>query len=110
MKFDSEKVANDFLELASEQRLNILVNLSEKKLNISKLADLLNTTKPEVHRNVNRLAKSGLIEKDSEGNFGLTTYGSVVLVQIPSLSFISENRQYFTTHTLEVLSQNSFKG
>jgi predicted transcriptional regulator len=100
VKFDSEKVANDFLELASEQRLNILVNLSEKKLNISKLADLLNTTKPEVHRNVNRLAKSGLIEKDSEGNFGLTTYGSVVLVQIPSLSFISENRQYFSTHTL----------
>lgn len=100
VKFDSEKIASDFLELASEQRLNILVNLSEKKLNISKLASLLDTTKPEVHRNVNRLAKSGLIEKDSDGNFGLTTYGNAILVQIPSLSFVSENRQYFSTHTL----------
>ena len=60
MAFNSEKIASDFLELASEQRLNILKNLSENHLSISKLAKLLDATNPEVHRNVGRLSKSGL--------------------------------------------------
>lgn len=100
MKIDSEKTANDFLELASEQRLNIIISLAEKKLNNTKLANLLDATKPEVHRNVTRLTKAGLIEKNSDGDYGLTTYGKAILVQIPSLFFIAENRQYFSTHTL----------
>lgn len=100
MKLNSEKTANDFFELASEQRLNILTNLAEQRLNISKLADILDATKPEVHRNVNRLTKAGLIEKEHEGNYILTPYGKAVLIQIPSLSFITDNKQYFTNHTL----------
>ena len=100
MKINSEKVANDFLEIASEQRLNILLRLSEKKLNISKLADLLDATKPEVHRNVKRLTNTGLIEKDPDGEYTLTTYGKVVLIQIPSLSFVADNSKFFKTHTL----------
>lgn len=100
MKLDSEKIANNFLELASEQRLNIMINLAVQNLNISKLANLLGATKPEVHRNVNRLAKAGLIEKNLDGNYQLTTFGNAILVQIPSLTFISENRQYFKTHSI----------
>jgi len=100
VKLDSEKIANDFLEFSSEQRLNIMINLAEKKLNISKLANLLDATKSEIHRNVTRLTKTGLIQKDSDGNFALTTYGNAVLIQIPSLSFVSDNKQYFNTHTL----------
>lgn len=100
MKQDTEKIANDFLELASEQRLNILKNLAEKNLNISKLAKLLQATSPEVHRNVGRLVKNGLIVKNSEGNYKLTTYGQAVLAQIPSISFVSENRDFFNMHDL----------
>lgn len=103
MKFDSEKISNDFLELSSEQRLNILLNLTEKRLNISKLANLLNATKSEVHRNIGRLTKTGLIEKDLDGNYGLTTYGNAILIQISSLCFVSENKPYFATHTLRNL-------
>lgn len=97
---DTEKIAEDFLEFSSEQRLSILKNLAEKKLNISKLAEILDATKPEVHRNVTRLAKAGLIEKESDGNYALTIYGKTILIQIPTLSFISENREYFKNHTL----------
>ena len=100
MELNSEKIANDFLELASEQRLNILINLAEKNLNISKLAKLLDATSPEIHRNVHRLTKTGLIEKTKDGNYELTTFGKAVLVQIPSFSFVSENKKYFSTHTL----------
>ena len=79
MTFDSEKIANEFLELASEQRLNILKNLAEKNLNISKLAKLLEATNPEIHRNVGRLTKNELIKKKSEWNYKLTTYEKSVL-------------------------------
>jgi predicted transcriptional regulator len=100
VRIDSEKIVDDFLEMASEQRLNIMLNVTEKRLNISKLANLLGATKSEVHRNVSRLTKTGLIEKDSDGNYGLTTYGSAILVQISSLCFMSENKSYFAIHTL----------
>jgi predicted transcriptional regulator len=98
--FDSEKIANEFLELASEQRLNILKNLAEKNLNISKLAKLLEATNPEIHRNVGRLTKNELIKKKSDGNYELTTYGKAVLVQITSIIFVSENKDFFNSHTL----------
>jgi len=84
---DSENIAISFLELASEQRLNILQNVVKNKLNISKLADILDATKPEIHRNVTRLSKAGLIEKNTDGNYGVTVYGNAVLVQIPSMTF-----------------------
>ena len=97
---NSEKIANNFLELASEQRLNILKNLDEESLNISKLAKLLEATSPEVHRNVGRLSKNGLIAKNPDGNYELTTFGKTILVQIPSISFVLENKDFFNTHSL----------
>ena len=100
MKLNSENIANEFLELASEQRLNILINLLEQNLNISKLAKLLGATNPEVHRNVGRLSKNGLIIKNPEGNYELTTYGKTTLALIPSISFVSENKNFFNSHTL----------
>ena len=93
-------MAGIFLELASEQRLNILNHLSEKELNISKLAKLLDATNPEVHRNVGRLVKNGLIVKNTDGNYKLTTYGRTALIQIPSFSFVSENKGFFNEHAL----------
>ena len=67
---------------------------------ISKLADIIDATKPEIHRNVTRLSKAGLIEKNIDGNYGLTVYGNAVLVQIPSMTFFTENKQFFKNHTL----------
>ncbi len=100
VSWESENIASGFLELASEQRLNIIKNIAKNKLNISKLADILDATKPEIHRNVTRLVKAGLIEKNTDGDYGLTVYGNAVLVQIPSLIFFTENQQFFKNHTL----------
>jgi predicted transcriptional regulator len=100
VSWESENVASGFLELASEQRLNIVRSVAKNKLNISKLANLLDATKPEIHRNVTRLTKAGLIEKNTDGDYGLTVYGNTILVQIPSLTFFAENKQFFKNHTL----------
>ena len=98
---NAEKIAGVFLEIASEQRLNILKQLGKENLNISKLAKILEATNPEVHRNIGRLLKNGLIAKNTEGNYQLTTYGKIMLIQIPSISFVSENRDFFNEHDLK---------
>lgn len=99
MDLPVEKIAQNFLEVASEQRLNILILLNQQTINISSMAKKLNATVPEVHRNFTRLTKSGLILKNTEGNFQLTTLGKTMLYQIPSIVFISKNEKYFHRHT-----------
>ena len=94
-------MAGNFLEIASEQRLNILKNLSENNLNISKLAKLLDATSPEVHRNVKRLEKNGLIIKIPDGTYELTTFGKVTIQLIPAINFVSENKKFFNKHSLD---------
>ncbi len=93
-----ENAANDFLELASEQRLNIIFKLLEKKSKISNMAKELHATVQEVHRNFERLATAGLIMKDKDGMYDLTTYGKTMCTQVPSLLFLSKNRKYFENH------------
>jgi predicted transcriptional regulator len=89
-----------FFELASEQRLSILFSLSKQSSKLAKLAKDLDVTMQEVHRNLNRLQDSGLIRKDANGQFSLTTFGTTILQQIPTMNFLSRNKEYFTDHYL----------
>lgn len=89
-----------FFELASEQRLSILFRLSKQSSKLAKLAKDLDVTMQEVHRNLNRLQDSGLIRKDANGQFSLTTFGTTILLQIPTMNFLSRNKEYFTDHYL----------
>ena len=98
MNLDPEKIAENFLELSSEQRLKIIFSLLEAKSNLSNMAKKLDATNPEVHRNFARMLKAGLVEKDSDGNFHLSTFGKIVCAQIPSIVFVSENKNYFENH------------
>ena len=98
MENNYENAAGDFLELASEQRLNIIFNLLLKKTKISSMAKELDATVQEVHRNFERLSDAGLIKKDKDGYFDLTTYGKTICTQVPSLLFLSKNKKYFENH------------
>jgi predicted transcriptional regulator len=98
VKFNPEITANDILELSSKQRLAILSLLNEKSMTVSAIAKELNATVPEVFRNFERLTKAELIEKNTEGQFILTTYGKLVCIQIRSLEFMAENKKYFKKH------------
>jgi len=93
-----ENAAYDFLELASEQRLKIIFKLLEQKSKISNMARELDATVQEVHRNFERLFDAGLIMKDKDGYYNLTTYGKTMCTQVPSLLFLSKNRKYFESH------------
>jgi predicted transcriptional regulator len=89
-----------FFELASEQRLSILFRLSKHSSKLAQLAKDLDVTMQEVHRNLNRLQDSGLIRKDANGHFSLTTFGTTILQQIPTMNFLSRNKEYFSDHYL----------
>jgi len=100
VSYSTEYTAKDLFEIASEQRLGILLKLYEKRSTISVIAKELDATVPEVFRNFERLSKAGLIEKDSEGTYGLSIYGKTVCIQIPSLVFFAQHKKYFKSHTL----------
>jgi predicted transcriptional regulator len=89
-----------FFELASEQRLAIVFRLNNKSAKISQLAKDLDITMQEVHRNVSRLQDAGLIEKDPEGIFSLTTFGNTIIKQIPTFNYLSKYKEYFSEHVL----------
>jgi predicted transcriptional regulator len=89
-----------FFELASEQRLSILFRLAEKHAKISQLAKALDITMQEAHRNANRLQDAGLVEKDPDGVFSLTTFGNTIIKQIPTFNFLSKHKEYFSEHML----------
>ena len=100
-----EEYAKYFLEVSSEQRLKIIQLINEKKFRLSELAKALDATTPEVHRNLDRLEKSGFIVKDADGNFVLTALGDMVLALIPNFAFIIENKKYFIEHPIDSLPE-----
>ena len=93
-----EQAAQNFLGLASTQRLEILFNLLEKPFTPTALAKKIGATKQEVHRNFQRLEDHNLIEKNPDGRYGLTTFGETICTQVPSLLFLSQNKEYFEEH------------
>ena len=85
------RVAENYLELASTQRLHLLFKLMERsRKRIEPLAKELGATKQEVHRNLVRLGHSGLISKDKEGKYTLTTFGRASCLQISTTLFLSQ--------------------
>jgi len=105
VNYQYESAANDFLELASEQRLGILLKLLEEKSKISTIAKEIGATVPEVYRNFERLTKADLVMKDADGCYELTTYGKTICSLVPSLRFVSQNRKYFKNHDFGDLPQ-----
>jgi len=95
---DYEDVASDILQIASEQRLKIMLKLQEKNSNVTNMAKELDSTVAELYRNFERLMKSDLIYKDSSGNYNITTYGKAVCYCISSFAFLVRNKKYFNSH------------
>ena len=98
MNSEYEHTEHIFFELASEHRLQILFKLHNEKTKLAKLSRDLDATMQEVHRNLNRLLEAGLIERDSSGNFSLSTFGTIIIRQISTFSFLSTYQNYFSEH------------
>jgi len=100
---EKEETVNYFLELASTQRMQIMNLLSKKKSRINEISKEIESTIQEVSRNFERLERTGLIVKQHDRYYEISTLGRIVCMQIPSISFISKNEKYFMEHNFEDL-------
>ncbi|MDQ3967941.1 MAG: transcriptional regulator [Thermoproteota archaeon] len=98
-----EDTAKTFFESGSAQRIAILYKIAEVKCNLTRLSKDLGCTMPEIRRNIIRLTNSGMVDRESNGTFFLTTFGKTILEQIPTLDFLSRNKDYFSNHTFSAL-------
>jgi len=87
-----------FMELAGETRHAILLMLEEQKWRSAQLAKKLDLTIQETHRNTVRLAEAGLIIKDPDGFFSLTSYGRILVSQLAPFGFLIKYKEYFKEH------------
>jgi predicted transcriptional regulator len=95
-----EALCDLLFEFSSVERMNIIQSLIKERLRLSQVSKNLDMTLTEASRHMQRLSDVHLISKDVDGNFGLTPYGELAFSLLSSLSFISENNEYFLKHDI----------
>jgi predicted transcriptional regulator len=86
-------------------RLTLLSEIAIEKSKLSQLTTKLPATPQETSKHLTRLRDAKLIEKDSEGFFGLTAFGKIIMNLLPSIRFLTQNREYFLSHDISSLPQ-----
>ena len=98
-----ERLCDLYFELSNEDRLRILRQLQDEPMKVTMLSRFLEITNQECSRHLSRLQEANLATKDTEGQYHLTPYGELTLVQLRGQLFTSRYREYFSTHTLNNL-------
>jgi predicted transcriptional regulator len=100
---DHHLLADQLFVIANADRLALLSEITIDKNRLSQLTAKLSSTPQETSRHLMLLRNAKLIEKDSAGFFGLTTFGKSILTLLPSIGFLTENREFFMTHDISSL-------
>lgn len=100
---DIEHFHDILFELSNVDRYNILQALTTENYNVTNMSRHLALTTQEASRHLNRLAEAGLIVKNVSGEYGLTSYGKLVLSQATGIMFATSNKEYFTDHKTDGL-------
>lgn len=83
--------------------MNLLQKLQKQRMKLSHVSDKLDMTITEASRHLQRLSEAKLIQKDVDGLYGLTPFGTLTLSQLSGICFISRNTKYFLEHDLSHL-------
>ena len=89
-----------FFELASENRLSILHELTKENLKMQEIARRLDVTATEAFRQLERLSAALLVQRQPDGTFAIAEYGEIVLQLSSSLDFVSKYKDYFSKHDI----------
>jgi predicted transcriptional regulator len=102
-----ESLAELLFVLASIDRLQVLSFLREEKgYRLSDIAQRLNSSIQEASKHVARLKDQNLVEKNpSSGYYTLTILGKLVIKLLPSIEFLSENKEYLLAHNVSSLPE-----
>ena len=98
-----EHLAELLFILASIDRLTLLSEIAIENRRLSQLTTALSATPQETSKHLTRLRDAKLIEKDSDGFFSLTAFGKIIVNLLPSIRFVTENREYFLSHDISSL-------
>ncbi len=99
-----DEIVKLLFDLSSTDRLTLLLAIRrEQDLRMSQLALTIRATMPETSRHIGRLTEAKLIEKNSNGAYSLTSYGTLLLLFLSSFGFLSRTRDYFLSHDLSLL-------
>jgi predicted transcriptional regulator len=95
-----------FRTLSSKSRLAVIRALGKTPLRYSEILKTsgLNTT--DLSRQLSRLIKDSIVEKDSSDRYYLTQFGRLASTSIPMVSFLVDYQGYFNTHDLSVIPPN----
>ena len=96
-------------EISNEHRHNILLVLKEQTFRSSELAKKTGLNNPEIRRHISRLIENNLIQRDVDGYYYITPYGSASLILFHEIQFLAKNNEYFKNHDLTGLPDSFLK-
>ena len=88
-----------FNNLSSEKRNQILNYLLNKKSNLTRISKEINQSNQGTLGHLNKLVRSGLIQKTSSGNYSVSEYGKSILEKSRYMEFITKHRNFFKEHS-----------
>lgn len=101
---DMQSLCDLMFELSNTDRVRILLSLLQGPENITGISKKLNTTTQETSRHITRLSDIGLVSRQPDSTYKITSYGKIVFNQVSGIEFLSNHKDYFIEHTMETLS------
>jgi predicted transcriptional regulator len=87
-----------FAALSSEDRLKILDELSGSDRRFAELKRNIDTTSPQLVRQLGRLSAAHLVFKRRSGSYAISPLGVAVRSMMASLEFVAQHSGYFRSH------------
>lgn len=100
---EKDGVPDLLFNLASADRLALLSEVAAKVQTQASLAKRIDASLAECSRHLARLRDAGLVRKNSDGLYQITTIGSAMLKVLPSLEFLLEHKDRLLSHDLSDL-------
>lgn len=100
---DMQSLCDLMFELSNTDRVRILLSLLQEPENITGISKQLKNTTQETSRHITRLSDVGLVGRQPDGTYRITSYGKIVFNQIEGIEFLSTHKDYFIDHTMEAL-------
>lgn len=98
-----EDLCDLLFELSNDDRLSIMFELQKEPMKLSNVSKVLDLTPQATSRNLTRLVEMGLTRRNEISDYVLTPYGASSLKQLESFLFLTENKEYMSTHWTDKL-------
>ena len=99
----TDDLARFLFEIASSNRLEILLAVMERPLRHAQLAPKLDMSASEATRVLARLSSAGLVIKNAQTAYEPTNLTRLLLSCLPFLRFLTANREFLLSHDILVL-------